>query len=323
MYLTWTKDCGDYKMIYDSVVDLIGNTPLVKIRKLNPNPHVQILAKLEYFNPSGSIKDRIAKWMIEKAEEMGLLSKDKIIIEPTSGNTGIAISMVGAAKGYKVIIILPRNVTKERVNIIRSYGADIVFTDTEKDAIFLAKKMAKEHPEKYVLLNQFENQANIEAHYKTTAREIWRDTNGNVDYIVVGIGTAGTIMGIAKFFKEKKPTTKIIGVYPEIDYEVDGCINPRIYQQPLLKPEFIDEFIPVSREEALSTMCQLIRKEGIFAGISSGATIFVALQKARKIERGTIVAICADSADRYFSVLSSLIQEREKTLLVGAKDIRR
>jgi len=293
-------------MIYDNIIQTIGNTPLVRINNLNTNKKVEIFAKLEGTNPTGSIKDRIALKMIEQAEFAGSLTKDKIIIEPTSGNTGIALAMIGVIKGYQVEIVMSKAVSEERRKIIKAYGANITLTDADKGtdgAIIKAKELVKNNPEKYFMPNQFSNEYNKIAHYKTTAEEIWKQTNGKIDYFVSSLGTSGTIMGIGKALKENNPNIKIVEAHPVKGHYIQGLKNmgeaivPSIYD-----PEKIDETVFVESEAAFETARELIKKEGIFGGMSSGAAMYAALEIAKKIDtQARIVVICPDRAEKYLS----------------------
>jgi len=293
-------------MIYDNIIQTIGNTPLVRINNLNTNKKVEIFAKLEGTNPTGSIKDRIALKMIEQAEFTGSLTKDKIIIEPTSGNTGIALAMIGAIKGYRVEIVMSKAVSIERRKIIKAYGAEITLTDADKGtdgAIVTAKKLVENNPEKYFMPNQFSNEYNKIAHYKTTAEEIWKQTNGKIDYFVSSLGTSGTIMGVGKALKENNPNIKIVEAHPVKGHYIQGLKNmgeaivPSIYD-----PEKIDETVFVESEAAFETARELIKKEGVFGGMSSGAAMYAALEIAKKLDiEARIVVICPDRAEKYLS----------------------
>lgn len=301
-------------MKHKDILDAIGNTPLVELVKLNKprkeilrgkNPKVKILAKLEGSNPGGSVKDRPAYYMIKKAEESGELTKDKIILEPTSGNTGIALAMIGAAKGYKVRLVMPECVSVERRRVLEAFGAEIALTPgSEKTdgAIKKAHQIIKEDPDKYYMPNQFENENNVLAHYETTGPEIWKQTNGEIDVFVAGMGTTGTLMGTAKYLKEKKPEIKIIGVEPTLGHAIQGLKNmeeaivPKIYD-----PKMLDKKIVVEDEEAFNMARCLAVKEGLFVGMSSGAAVVGALKIAKKIKSGTIVVILPDRGDRYLS----------------------
>lgn len=292
-------------IIGKSILDLIGNTPLVKINKLNPNPNVTIYAKLEGDNPSGSIKDRIALKMIEQAETEGVLTKDKTIIEATSGNTGIALSMIGCVKGYKVKIVMNEAVSIERRKAIKAFGGEIILTDAEKGtdgAIIKVRELLEKHPDKYFCTDQFTNKYNKIAHYETTAKEIVDQTVGNIDYFVSAIGTSGTIMGVGKYLKEYKPDIKIVCAHPVKGHYIQGLKNmeeaiiPAIYD-----PSKIDEEVMVETEDSFEMTRQLAKKEGIFVGMSSGAAMLAAIETAKKAECGTIVVIFPDRGDRYLS----------------------
>ncbi len=292
-------------IIADNILDVIGNTPMVKINRLNPNPNVNIYAKLEFLNPSGSIKDRIALKMIEQAEKEGALKKGKTIIEATSGNTGIALAMIGAAKGYDIEIVMSAAVSVERRRMIGAYGAKVILTDTElgtDGAIMKVKELVSTNPGKYFMPDQFSNKYNKIAHYETTAREIWIQNHGNIDYFVSVIGTSGTLMGVATYLKKMNPEIKIISAEPVKGHYIQGLKNlkealvPAIYDSSK-----IDEIIPIESEAAFETAREIARQEGIFVGMSSGAAMLAALQKARSIEKGNIVTIFPDSGDRYLS----------------------
>ncbi|HII30386.1 cysteine synthase B [Candidatus Woesearchaeota archaeon CG08_land_8_20_14_0_20_47_9] len=288
-----------------SILNAVGNTPLVELVNINKKPGVRIFGKLEACNPGGSIKDRPAYYMIKKAEESGELTKDKIILEPTSGNTGIAIAMIGAAKGYRVRLVMPACVSTERRRILEAFGADIVLTSAEEKtdgAIRKAHGIVKKEPGKYYMPNQFENENNPLAHYETTGPEILRQTNSEVDVVVAGIGTGGTIMGLSRFFKEKTPGVRVIGVEPTVGHKIQGLKNmqeaimPKIYHA-----EMLDEKITIEDDEAFEAARLLATKEGIFVGMSSGAAVAAALKIAEGIEKGIIVAILPDRGERYLS----------------------
>jgi len=292
-------------IIADNILNVIGNTPMVRINRLNPNPNVNIYAKLEFLNPSGSIKDRIALKMIEQAEKEGVLKKGKTIIEATSGNTGIALAMIGAAKGYDVEIVMSAAVSVERRRMIGAYGAKVILTDSElgtDGAIMKVKELVSTNPGKYFMPDQFSNKYNRIAHYETTAREIWMQTQGDIDYFVSAIGTSGTLMGVATYLKKMNPEIKIISAEPVKGHYIQGLKNlkealvPAIYDSSK-----IDEIIPIESEAAFEIARDIARQEGIFVGMSSGAAMLAALQKARSIEKGNIVTIFPDSGDRYLS----------------------
>jgi len=292
-------------MIYENILQTIGNTPLVRINKLNPAGNVAIYAKIEGSNPSGSIKDRIALKMIEQAEAEGSLVKGKTIIEPTSGNTGIGLAMIGIVKGYEVEIVMSAAVSVERIKMIRAYGARVILTDAKlgtDGAITKARELVKENPEKYFMPDQFSNKYNKIAHYKTTSEEIWKQTNGRIDYFVSAIGTSGTIMGVGKALRENNPKIKIVCAHPVKGHYIQGLKNmeeaivPSIYE-----PEDIDETIMVETEVAFEMARQIIRQEGIFVGMSSGAAMYAAIEVARKIESGVIVVIFPDRGEKYLT----------------------
>lgn len=293
---------GYLKMVADSVLDLIGNTPLVRIRRLTEENDATILAKLEMFNLSGSIKDRLVKYIVEDAERAGILKRGSVIVEATSGNTGIALSMIGCIKGYKVKVILPRSASEERKRMIQSFGAELILTGDEYEAIRLAEKLSREND--WYLLNQFGNNLNVEAHYQTTGRELLEQSGGNLDALVAAIGTGGTIMGVGRRLKEHSPKIKIIGCEPDLDSKIEGMLNftDSNYKPPILDLELVDELVRVKDEDALRTTREIARKEGLFVGISSGAALHVALQKAKDLGRGkTIALISADGGGRYLS----------------------
>ena len=283
----------------------IGSTPLVELNNLNGNSKVRIFGKLEGNNPGGSIKDRPACYMIKKAEESGELTRGKTILEPTSGNTGIALAMIGAAKGYKVKLCMPECVSVERQRVIEAFGAETVLTPANEGtdgAIRKAHQLIAEEPGKYYMPNQFENENNVLAHYETTGPEIFSQTKGEIDVFVAGMGTGGTLMGVAKYLKERKPEIKIVGVEPIVGHKIQGLKNmqesivPKIYHS-----EKLDEKIIVEDDPAYEMARLLATKEGIFAGMSSGAAVVGALRIAKKMNSGIIVVILPDRGDRYLS----------------------
>lgn len=289
----------------ENIMRLVGNTPLVKINKMNPKPGVHIYAKLEGFNPTGSIKDRIALKMVEHAEATGDLETGKTIIEPTSGNTGVALAMIGAVKGYAVEIVMSSAVSSERRRMIEAFGGKVTLTDSDlgtDGAIMRARELVKEHPEKYFMPDQFSNEYNKLAHYKTTADEIWEQTHGNVDYLVSSIGTSGTIMGTGKYLREKNPEVKVVCAHPVKGHYIQGLKNmeeaivPAIYE-----PSRIDETVMVETHDAFATTRRIVREEGIFVGMSSGAAMHAALEVAKKIDSGNIVVIFPDRGEKYLS----------------------
>ena len=293
--------------IKNNILEAIGKTPMVKINRLNPNPNVNIFAKIEGFNPSGSIKDRIAVKMISEAEKDGRLRPGQTIIEPTSGNTGIGLAIIGIVKGYPVEIVMSEAVSMERRKIIRSLGGKVILTPAEEGtdgAIRLARKMVAENPDKYFMPDQFANAANFLAHYETTALEIWQQTGGNIDYLVCALGTSGTIMGLSRFLKIMKPSIKIVCAQPVRGHYIQGLKNmeeaivPDIYD-----PSKIDIQELVESEDAIEMARQLIKQEGIFAGMSSGAAMLAASRTASKIDSGNIVVLFPDRAEKYISTI--------------------
>lgn len=287
------------------ILHTIGRTPLVKINRLNPNPAVSIYAKLEGFNPTGSIKDRIALRMVEAAEADGRLTPGKTIIEPTSGNTGIGLAIVGIVKGYPVEIVMSEAVSEERRKIIRSYGVKVILTPGDQGtdgAIRLARSMVAAEPDKYFMPDQFSNASNYLAHYETTALEIWEQTGGRVDYLVCALGTSGTIMGISKFMRALNPDVKVVCAHPVRGHYIQGLKNmeeaivPGIYH-----PELIDIQQMIESEEAIAMARRIIAEEGIFAGMSSGAAMLAAARTAAQIPGGNVVVIFPDRAEKYLS----------------------
>jgi cysteine synthase B len=288
-----------------SVIDSIGNTPLVELRNLNTNHRVRLMAKLEGSNPGGSVKDRPALYMIKKAIESGKLVPGKTILEPTSGNTGIALAMIGAALGYKVKLAMPECVSVERRRTIEAFGAEIELTPGKRStdgAIIRAHKILEESPEQYFMPNQFDNENNVVAHYETTGPEILKQTKGEVDAFVAGMGTTGTLMGVSKYLKERKPSVKIVGVEPTVNHSIQGLKNlhesivPRIFKKSAL-----DDEITVTDDEAFETTRLLATREGLFVGMSSGAAVAGALKVAQGMKSGTVVVLLPDRGDRYLS----------------------
>lgn len=301
--------------IYKGTLGLIGNTPLVEAVNIEKKYDLKarLLVKLEYFNPAGSVKDRIAKAMIEDAEERGQLKAGSVIIEPTSGNTGIGLAAIAAAKGYRVILTMPETMSVERRNILKAYGAEIVLTDGAKGmkgAIAKAEELAATIENSFIP-GQFNNPANPKAHRETTGPEIWNDTEGAVDIFVAGVGTGGTVTGIGEFLKSKKPEVKIVAVEPATSPVLsEGKSGPHKIQgigagfvPEVLNTQIYDEIIPVENEKAFETSKELTRTEGVLTGISSGAALYAALQLAQRPENEgkTIVALLPDSGDRYYS----------------------
>lgn len=289
-----------------SLLSAIGKTPMVELRNLNKKrPGVRVFGKLEAANPGGSIKDRPAWYMIEKAEESGELGKSKTIIEPTSGNTGIALAMIGAAKGYRVRLFMPECVSTERKLILEAFGAEVVLTPAKEGtdgSIRRAGQLLCDEPDRYYMPNQFENESNVLAHYETTGPEIWAQTGGQIDVLVAGMGTTGTVMGVGKYLKERKPGVRVVGVEPTVGHTIQGLKNlgesmvPGIYD-----PGQLEEKITVEDGEAFETARQLVTSEGLLVGMSSGAAVAGALRIAEQIDHGTIVAILPDRGERYLS----------------------
>jgi len=289
-----------------SVLSAIGNTPIVELTHLNSKcPKVRIFGKLEGNNPGGSVKDRPAHYMIKSAEESGELTHDKVILEATSGNTGIAIAMIGAAKGYKVKLCIPACVSIERRHILEALGAEIVLTaacDRTDGAIVQAHRLYEAEPDKYYMPNQFENPANLFAHYETTGPEVLAQTKGEIDVFVAGMGTTGTLMGVSRYLREKKPQARIVGIEPPEGHAIQGLknmnesIRPKLYDRAQL-----DDVIMVGDGEAFETTRLLATREGVFVGMSSGAAVAGALHVAEGMASGTIVVILPDRGDRYLS----------------------
>lgn len=301
--------------VYDSILDLVGKTPLVELKRIEEKEGLQakLIAKVESFNPAGSVKDRIAKAMIEDAEAKGLLKEGSVIIEPTSGNTGIGLAAAATVKGYRMILTMPETMSVERRNIVKAYGAEVVLTDGikgMKGAIEKADELAKEIPNSFIA-GQFVNPANPATHKKTTGPEIWEDTDGEVDIFVAGVGTGGTITGTGEYLKEKKPEVKIVAVEPASSPVLsEGVSGPHKIQgigagfvPETLNTSIYDEIIKVENEDAFETGKYLAAEEAILAGISSGAALYAAIQLAKREENKgkTIVVLLPDNGDRYYS----------------------
>lgn len=301
--------------VYDSILDLVGKTPLVELKRIEEKEGLQakLIAKVESFNPAGSVKDRIAKAMIEDAEAKGLLKEGSVIIEPTSGNTGIGLAAAATVKGYRMILTMPETMSVERRNIVKAYGAEVVLTDGTKGmkgAIEKADELAKEIPNSFIA-GQFVNPANPATHKKTTGPEIWEDTDGEVDIFVAGVGTGGTITGTGEYLKEKKTEVKIVAVEPASSPVLsDGVSGPHKIQgigagfvPDTLNTSIYDEIIKVENEDAFETGRYLAAEEAILAGISSGAALYAAIQLAKREENKgkTIVVLLPDNGDRYYS----------------------
>ena len=301
--------------VYDSILDLVGKTPLVELKRIEEKEGLQakLIAKVESFNPAGSVKDRIAKAMIEDAEAKGLLKEGSVIIEPTSGNTGIGLAAAATVKGYRMILTMPETMSVERRNIVKAYGAEVVLTDGTKGmkgAIEKADELAKEIPNSFIA-GQFVNPANPATHKKTTGPEIWEDTDGEVDIFVAGVGTGGTITGTGEYLKEKKPEVKIVAVEPASSPVLsDGVSGPHKIQgigagfvPDTLNTSIYDEILKVENEDAFETGRYRAAEEAILAGISSGAALYAAIQLAKREENKgkTIVVLLPDNGDRYYS----------------------
>ncbi len=300
-----------------SILDAIGETPLVEIHRLNPNPKVTLLAKLEHFNPGGSIKDRIAKAMIEAGEASGALTKDKVILEATSGNTGIGLALVSAVKGYRLLLTMSESVSVERRKILQAMGAEIRLTPERlgtDGAIEEAYRLVREHPETYFITDQFNNEANWRAHYEGTGREIWEQTQGKVTMVVVTMGTTGTLMGTSRRLKECSPDIQIVGVEPYLGHKIQGLKNMKeSYRPEIYEKSRLDKKVNVDDEAAFDMARRLAKEEGIFVGMSSGAAMVVAREEAKSMTEGVVVVILPDGGERYLS--TSLFAIREKTSL--------
>ncbi|HLZ71694.1 MAG TPA: PLP-dependent cysteine synthase family protein [Dehalococcoidia bacterium] len=291
-------------MLYANILEAIGNTPLVELPHTSPNPNVKIYAKLEGQNPSGSVKDRCAKYMIDAAERAGLLSDDKIILEPTSGNTGIALAMIGRVKGYQVMVVIPESVSEERSQLLRAYGAEIVYSEGLKGtngSIAVAQQMVAEAPQRFFMPYQYGNEANPRAHYETTGPEIARDLP-DVDVFVAGLGTGGTLTGTGRYLKEYNPKIKIIATVPHPGDLVQGLRSlEEGFIPPVLDESVLDGRVVVDSRTAFAATKELTQKEGIFAGISCGAAVKTAQRIAGRMESGKIVVLLADGGWKYLS----------------------
>src|SRR6056297_244475 len=299
--------------IAKDVTELIGNTPLVQLNKLEGDVVARVLAKLEYYNPGGSVKDRLGYAMIDDAEKRGLLTNNTVVIEPTSGNTGIALAIVCAVKGYRLIVTMPESMSIERRNLIKSFGAEIVLTPAEqgmRGSINKAHELAEKHQDAYIPM-QFKNPSNVEMHKRTTALEVWHDTDGEVDIFIAGVGTGGTISGVGEILKQKKPSVQIVAVEPSGSPVLSGGEPGKHKIQgigagfipEILNREVIDEVFTVENEQAMETAQYLAREEGIFSGVSSGAIIHAAMEigKRESSRNKNIVAIVCDTGERYLS----------------------
>ena len=290
-----------------SILSAIGNTPLIEFTHINGSDRVRIFGKLEGCNPGGSVKDRPAWYMIRRAEETGELTADKTILEPTSGNTGIALAMIGAARGYHVKLYMPECVSMERRLVLQALGAEVLLTPAKEGtdgAIRRAHELLEAEPERYFMPNQYDNESNVLAHYETTGPEIFQQTGGEVDVFVAGMGTGGSLMGVGKYLKEVKPGVRVVGVEPTIGHAIQGLKNmhesivPKIYHEDRLDEKFI-----IEDEEAFAMTRALAQAEGVFVGLSSGAAVVGALRVAQWMKVGTIVLLLPDRGDRYLSMM--------------------
>lgn len=297
-----------------SILDAIGNTPLIEIKKLNPNPSVRVLAKLEYFNPGGSVKDRAALYMINSAEKSGELTPGKTVIEATSGNTGIGLALVCTVKGYRLLLTMSEAVSIERRKILKARGAEIFLTPGHlgtDGAIEEVYRLARENPDTYFMADQFNNEANWRAHYHGTAEEVWKQTRGKITMLVASMGTSGTLMGMQRRLKEHNPDIKIVGVEPYLGHKIQGLKNMKeAYRPEIFQKKRLDKKVNIDDEDAFKMARRLAKEEGLFVGMSSGAAMHVALNEAREMENGTIVVILPDNGERYLS--TPLFEVREK-----------
>jgi len=295
------------------LVELVGNTPLVELRRVNPNPRVRLFGKVEGNNPGSSVKDRAAKFMIEGAEKRGQLKPGVRIIEPTSGNTGIALALIAAVKGYEIELVMPENSTGERVATMEAFGARVTLTPADagmEGAIDFAREQVAKGG--VLMLNQFGNPDNWRAHYETTGPEIWRDTKGSITHFVSAMGTTGTIMGTSRYLKEQNPSVRIVGVQPAENAKIPGIRRwPKEYMPAIFEPERVDITMDMLQEEAEEMARRLAREEGVFAGVSSGGACAVACRLAGTLDTGVIVFVLCDRGDRYLSsdLFSNSLQE--------------
>jgi cysteine synthase B len=288
-----------------SIIDCIGNTPLARLDTINPNPKVRLFAKLEGNNPGGSIKDRIAWYMIKNAEDTGMLKQGSTILEATSGNTGIGLAMVGTARGYKVTLVMPECVSQERRKVLEAFGAELILSPGNEGtdgAIRMAHKVLSEHGNDTFMPNQFDNKANIAAHYETTGKEVYEQTSGQVSVFVAGMGTTGTLMGVSRRLKEYDKSITVLGVEPNLNHKIQGLKNMSEAIVPkIFNPKALDEKWNVKDDDAFNTTRRLALEEGLFVGMSSGAAMWAAIKKASELRDGTIVVILPDRGDRYLS----------------------
>lgn len=292
------------RLTYKGILDTIGNTPMVELQKMSPKAGVRIFAKLEGQNPTGSVKDRIAQRMIERAEQDGEISANRSILEPTSGNTGIALAMIGRIKGYRVTVVMPENVSSERTQLLQAYGADIIYSEGSlgtNGSIDMAHEIVAKHPHDYLMMYQYGNDGNPEAHYQGTGREII-EALPEIDMFVAGLGTGGTLMGTGRRLKEHKPNVKVVAVAPEPDDFISGLRRLEDgFIPPILDLNLLDARIMVGSFHAFRTTRDLLDQEGIFAGVSSGSVVYAALRQAERMERGNIVCLLADGGWKYLS----------------------
>ncbi len=288
----------------ESVLELVGDTPLVKLEKSNPNPDVPIYAKFEKFNPMGSVKDRIAISMVKEAERKGKIDEDTVIVEATSGNTGLGLAMVCAVKDHHLHLTMSEGVSIERIRMLTALGAEIEFTPEEEgtDGAIKRAKELEEERENFWRPDQFNNEANVKAHYETTGKEILEDTEGELTHFVAGMGTTGTLMGVSKRLKEYDPDIRVVGVEPTEDYDIQGLKNMEVDIVPgIYEPERLDEVRTIEDKDAFCTARELAINEGLFVGMSSGAAVYISLQIASELDEGYIVTLLPDGGERYFS----------------------
>jgi len=309
-----------------SILGAIGNTPLVEVKNLNPNPKVRVLAKLEYFNPGGSTKDRPALFMIEAGEKSGELSADKKVIEATSGNTGIGLAFVCSVKGYELLLIMSDAVSVERQQILKARGAEILLTPGHlgtDGAIEEMYRLVRENPEKYYMTDQYSNEANWKAHYHGTAEEILKQTDGKVSMLVATMGTTGTLMGISRRFREYDPDIQIVGVEPYLGHKIQGLKNMKeAYCPEIYEKKRLDKKVNIEDEAAFQMTRLLAKEEGIFVGMSSGAAMVIALKEAEKMDEGTIVAVLADGGERYLSTPLFTVRDKIDRISLSFRNLK-
>jgi cysteine synthase len=317
-------------IVAEDITELIGRTPMLRLNKVTKADDAAVYAKLEWFNIGGSVKDRMALYLVEHAEASGKLTRDKRILEATSGNTGIALAMIAAAKGYKITIVMPESVSIERRKIIEAYGAKLVLSPGDKGtggAVELKQKLLTEQRERYIDVDQFKDPANILAHYQTTGKEILEQMKDRLDMVVVGVGTAGTGVGVSLRIKESRPNVKIVGVIPHLGVKIQGLRNPEEpYPTQLYRRDRFDEIVEITENEVRETSAivrRIAREEGLLVGMSSGAILYVALRKAKELGAGkTVVAILPDSGDKYLSTSLFQCEEPESRELRPAREMQ-